>query len=131
MQDIKQVYGVTDKEEGASDVVIDAENVSKAAKGKGLTFGNPAEEYGTSNAPHMSPHDLIVGGKGESLENALFADAVKGYLAEVTKMPYVNMYAIWDEYPQPAISICRSPMHRRDVSQRSICWDMQWQPMKN
>lgn len=109
-QDIKQVYGVTDKEEGASDVVIDAENVSKAAKGKGLTFGNPAEEYGTSNAPHMSPHDLIAGGKGESLENALFADAVKGYLAEVTKMPYVNLYAIWDEYPQIAASDIYLPL---------------------
>lgn len=109
-QALYQQYGLEDGATVTADIIKDADETSKNEHGKGLTLGNPAEEYGTSNAPHMSTHDLIAGGKGESFENALFADAVKGYLAEVTKMPYVNMYAIWDEYPQIAASDIYLPL---------------------
>ena len=109
-QALYQQYGLEDVATVTADIIKDADETSKNEPGKGLTLGNPAEEYGTSNAPHMSTHDLIMGGKGESLENVLFADAVKGYLAEVTKMPYVNMYAIWDEYPQIAASDIYLPL---------------------
>lgn len=103
-------YSIENSEQVSKNIIEEAKAVSEEEPGKGLTFGNPAKEYGTSNAPHMSPHDLIVGRKGENLENALFADAVKGYLAEVTKMPYVNLYAIWDEYPQIAASDIYLPL---------------------
>lgn len=109
-QALYQQYGLEDGATVTADIIKDADETSKNEPGKGLTLGNPAEEYGTSNAPHMSTHDLIAGGKGESHENALFADAVKGYLAEVTKMPYVNMYAIWDEYPQITASDIYLPL---------------------
>ena len=61
MQDENLQYALEDKEKSNSELISEAAKVSQMETGKGLTFGNPAEEYGTSNAPHMSTHDLIMG----------------------------------------------------------------------
>lgn len=110
-QDINTKYAVEDGEKENSELIFEAERAAQFEPGKGLTFGNPVEDYGTFNAPHMSTSELIAGGKGaEFSEQLTMTDIVKGYLAEVTGKPFVNMYAIWDEYPQIAASDLYFPL---------------------
>lgn len=93
-------YSVDSGVQVSKDVIEEAKEVAKDEPGKGLTFGKPVTEYGSFNAAHNADQELIAGTKGVQFNELTMEDAVKGYLAQVTDKPFVNMYAIWDEYPQ-------------------------------
>ena len=102
-QDRNKQYSI-DRPEENRNVITEAKKVSLVQPGKGLTFGVPVEDYGSYNAAHGSSKKLIAGTKGVSVNELTMDELVKGYLAEKTDTPFVNMYAIWDEYPQIEIS---------------------------
>ncbi len=52
------------KNDGFSDGMIQNYMQNETEPGKGLTFGNPVEDYGTFHASHMSTSELIAGYKG-------------------------------------------------------------------
>lgn len=76
-------------------LIVEAKKASDEEAGKGLTFGVPVTDYGTFNAPHVHTETE----EGEKAEIAV-ADSTKGAPEDAANKPYVNMYAIWDQYPQ-------------------------------
>lgn len=72
-KDRQEKHIVYQKEDGGyegAEIVLSAKKITKNGSGAGLTFGAPSPDYG---------------------------NAVKD---NISKIPYINMYAIWDEYPQ-------------------------------
>ncbi|MBO5372910.1 MAG: S8 family serine peptidase [Lachnospiraceae bacterium] len=89
-QDIHMKYLKEDGERANSEVIGDAkENAA-------LTIGTPKADFGTNDAPHPDAMNLLTNVYGEKPEEGPVAE----YLNELAEMPYVNMYVIWDEYPQ-------------------------------
>lgn len=66
-----RIYRREDGEILSKEIILDAVNAGAKQKGSGLTFGSPAKEYHTFDSD--------------------FQDE---------KMPYVNLFAVWDEFPQ-------------------------------
>lgn len=103
-------YAVEDGKLKSDAIILTGEQVSGEEPGKGLTFGEPVDDYGSYNAAHDVSKKLIAGTKGKSADEYTMMDVVKSYAAQVTKMPFVNMYAIWDQYPQIAANDLYFPL---------------------
>lgn len=84
------------------DIMRYAAYVAKVKSGKGVTFESPVDDYGTFNAPHLDTRNLIAGENGYGAEVTM-EENVRGYLEKKGKI-FVNMYAVWDEFPQIAAS---------------------------
>ena len=72
-KDKQEKYAVYHRKDGkyeGTGIILAAKEVAKSGKGAGLTFGAPSSDYGSTVKDNTS------------------------------KIPYINMYAVWDEYPQ-------------------------------
>lgn len=72
-KDEQEKYAVYHRKDGkyeGTGIILAAKEVAKSGKDAGLTFGAPSSDYGSTVKDNTS------------------------------KIPYINMYAVWDEYPQ-------------------------------
>lgn len=99
-QNIKDVYKMEDTSYKNDKIILKAAEVSKEGKGEGLTFGEPVTDYGSYNAAHDTTRGLVETLKGDSLKKYSMDEMVKKYADSLSDTPFVNMYAIWDQFPQ-------------------------------
>lgn len=85
-ENIDFCYKNQDGGQPGGELILKAVRAKKADESQGLTFDLPVKDFGTFNAPHKSDDQ---------------ATETKGGAPEEKKgVPYINMYAVWDEFPQ-------------------------------
>ncbi len=85
-QNKQRIYQYEDEAYKNAGIIIEAKEIAKNGSGEGLTFHEPVEDYGSFNATHKETAEQSSRQKGAGLRE--------------DGMPFVNMYAIWDQYPQ-------------------------------
>lgn len=82
----QNVYRYEDALYQTDKIITKAKEAAGSGWGEGLTFHEPADDYGSFNSAHQNAAEWDINGKRAEVH----ADG----------MPFVNMYAIWDQYPQ-------------------------------
>lgn len=99
-QDKRLVYEQNQGENKSDKVILDAEAIAAEVMGKGLTFGEPVSDYGSHNAAHDMTRGLLGATKGKPVNEYTKEDVARSYAADILDSPFVNMYSIWDQFPQ-------------------------------
>ncbi|MBO5303710.1 MAG: S8 family serine peptidase [Lachnospiraceae bacterium] len=81
-------------------IYLDAKEAAAHRNGSGLTVGFPSEMYGMYSALHLIKKLPADGKENFEKDKA----NIKGNPTEELHLPYINMYAVWDEFPQIAAS---------------------------